>query len=132
MYMLMMMMMIIYYTFIISGLYWANISDTVLAGSLRQWKDGTLKSHVYGAGDLVLHGWGEVAAVQFSAGTWMVEYGRGFVPSTLGFALWDSIFSTLDFVSASKLIAVYAKALVRETAFQVQEMIETLKKNMKS
>lgn len=100
----------------------------MLAGSLRQWKDGTLKSQVYGPGDLVLHGCGEVAAVQFSAGTWMVEYGRGFVPSTLGFALWDSIFSTLDFVSASKLITVYAKALAHETVFQVMEMIETLRK----
>lgn len=76
----------------------------------------------------MLHNWGEVAAVQWTAGTWMVEYGRGFLPSTIGFALWDSIFSTLDFVSAFKLIRIYVKALVHETMFQVLEMIEMLKK----
>ena len=76
----------------------------------------------------MLHNWGEVAAVQWTAETWMVEYGRGFLPSTIGFALWDSIFSTLDFVSAFKLIRIYVKALVHETMFQVLEMIETLKK----
>ncbi len=69
------------------------------------------------AGDSVFHGFGEVTAVNFQAGTWMVEYGRGFIPSTLPFALADSFFSTTDFLSVFYTLRVYAKALIQEAGF---------------
>lgn len=111
-----------------SGRYWANISDTILTGSFRQWKEGNLHSHVYSPGDTVYHRWGEVTAVQWTSGTWMVEYGRGFIPSTVGFAVCDSIFSTMDFVQVFKLIRMYSRSLVQETLLQVFEIIEMMKK----
>lgn len=110
--------------FYILGRYWANISDTILTGSFRQWKEGTLKSHLYSPGDTVYHAWGDVAAVQWTAGTWMVEYGRGFLPSTLGFAFCDSIFSLMDFVQVFKLIRMYTRALIHETLFQIFEVLK--------
>ena len=58
----------------------------------------------------------------------MVEYGRGFIPSTLAFALADSVFSTTDFIQIFKLVRMYARALVQETLFQVFEFIEMMKK----
>ncbi|KAG7259697.1 hypothetical protein CRUP_017075, partial [Coryphaenoides rupestris] len=82
-----------------SGRYWATISDTIISGTFRQWKEGSTKSQLYYPGDTLVHGAGEAAAVQWSSGTWMVEYGRGFIPSTLGFALADTLFSTMDFVT---------------------------------
>ncbi|KAK0687484.1 SGMR1 protein, partial [Pygoscelis papua] len=33
-----------------SGLYWADISDTVISGTLRQWKEGTTRSEIYCGG----------------------------------------------------------------------------------
>ncbi|XP_052286523.1 sigma non-opioid intracellular receptor 1-like isoform X2 [Dreissena polymorpha] len=57
-----------------SGRYWANISDTILTGSFRQWKEGGFHSEVFGPGETVHHYWGEVSAVQWDAGTWMVDY----------------------------------------------------------
>lgn len=66
------------------------------------------------AGDSVVHRSGEVASVQWSAGTWMVKYGRGFIPSTLTFALADTIFSTQDFLTLFYTIQVYLKALFLE------------------
>ena len=57
---------------------------------------------------------GEATAVQWTAGTWMVEYGRGFIPSTLGFALSDTLFGTQDFYTLYRTIKVYAFALVHE------------------
>ena len=69
---------------------------------------------VYHKGDTVLHAIGEVAAVQWHADTWMVEYGRGFIPSTLGFALSDTVFSTQDFYLLYKIIRTYTVALVQE------------------
>ncbi|CAH3042340.1 unnamed protein product [Porites evermanni] len=111
-----------------SGRYWANISDTILTGSYRQWSEGRFGSRVYSPGETVYHTWGDVTAMHWTAGTWMVEYGRGFIPSTLGFALADSIFSTTDFIQIFKIARMYARALVQETLFQVFEFIEMMKK----
>ena len=63
-----------------------------------------------------MHGVGEAAAVQWSSGTWMVEYGRGVIPSTLGFALADTMFSTLDPLTLLHTARIYCKALLLEAA----------------
>lgn len=97
-----------------SGRYWAEVSDTVISGTFHQWKEGTTKSEIYYPGDTIVHSVGEAASVRWSAGTWMVEYGRGFIPSMLGFALSDTIFSTQDFLTLYYTISVYVKALALE------------------
>uniref|UniRef100_A0A670ZSJ4 Sigma non-opioid intracellular receptor 1 n=1 Tax=Pseudonaja textilis TaxID=8673 RepID=A0A670ZSJ4_PSETE len=35
-----------------SGRYWADIHDTVISGTFRQWKEGTTKSEIYYPGEL--------------------------------------------------------------------------------
>ncbi|XP_071001021.1 sigma non-opioid intracellular receptor 1 [Oncorhynchus clarkii lewisi] len=97
-----------------SGRYWAEISDTIISGTFRQWKEGSTKSEMYYPGDTIVHTVGEATSVQWSAGTWMVEYGRGFIPSTLGFALADTLFSTQDFLTMFYTIRVYAKGMLLE------------------
>ncbi|XP_010136021.1 PREDICTED: sigma non-opioid intracellular receptor 1, partial [Buceros rhinoceros silvestris] len=97
-----------------SGRYWADISDTVISGTFRQWKEGTTRSEIYYPGDTIVHQAGEATSVQWSAGTWMVEYGRGFIPSTLAFALADTLFSTQDFVTLFYTLRAYAKGLLLE------------------
>lgn len=54
--------------------------------------------------------------MQWSAGTWMVEYGRGFIPSTLTFALADTLFSTQDFFTLFYTVRVYVKGLLLEAS----------------
>jgi hypothetical protein len=83
--------------------------------------------HVYFPGDTVVHDWGEATAVQFSAGTWFFEYGRGFIPSTIGFALADTLFSTQDFLTMYYTFRIYAKAMWQEVAINVVEYIDSLK-----
>ncbi|CAI5787940.1 Sigma non-opioid intracellular receptor 1 [Podarcis lilfordi] len=97
-----------------SGRYWADIYDTIISGTFRQWKEGTTKSEIYYPGDTIIHRSGEATSVQWSAGTWMVEYGRGFIPSTLPFALADTIFSTQDFLTLFYTVRVYVKGLLLE------------------
>lgn len=97
-----------------SGRYWANISDTLISGSFRQWREGGTEAIEYSVGDTIQHLVGEAAAVQWSQGTWMVEYGRGFVPSTLGFALSDTFFSTQDFYVLYRIIRIYIISLSQE------------------
>ena len=79
-----------------------------------QWKEGTTHAQVYGTGDTVPHLVGETAAIQWTAPFWAVEYGRGFIPSTLGFALADTIFSTQDLYILYRVIRIYCIALVQE------------------
>ncbi|XP_065146300.1 sigma non-opioid intracellular receptor 1 [Paramisgurnus dabryanus] len=104
-----------------SGRYWAEISDTIISGTFRQWKEGTTKSEAYYPGDTIVHAVGEATSVQWTAGTWMVEYGRGFIPSTLGFALADTIFSTQDFVTLFYTVRVYLKAMLLEASALLTE-----------
>lgn len=104
-----------------SGRYWAEISDTIISGTFRQWKEGTTKSEAYYPGDTIVHAVGEATSVQWTAGTWMVEYGRGFIPSTLGFALADTIFSTQDFVTLFYTVRVYLKGMLLEASALLTE-----------
>ena len=70
---------------------------------------------LYYTGTTVLHSWGEVAGVEWSPDTWMVEYGRGFVPSTILFALSDVIFGgSLDYYNCYKIIRIYVIAMLSE------------------
>ncbi|XP_013924772.1 PREDICTED: sigma non-opioid intracellular receptor 1 [Thamnophis sirtalis] len=97
-----------------SGRYWVDIYDTLISGTFWKWREGTTKREIYYPGDTTIHLSGEGTSVQWSAGTWMVEYGRGFIPSTLAFALADTIFSTQDFLTLFYTLQVYAKALLLE------------------
>ncbi|WAR14619.1 SGMR1-like protein [Mya arenaria] len=106
-----------------SGRYWANISDTILTGSFRQWQEGALGSTIFLPGQTVYHYEWEAAAVEWTAGTWMVEYGRGCIPSTLFFALADTFTSTLDFVTLFYILRVYANALIMEAIAVIGDMV---------
>jgi len=75
------------------------------------------------AGQTVYHYVGEAAAVEWTAGTWMVEYGRGFIPSTLFFALADTFTSTLDFVTLYYILRVYCKALLMEAVSSAADFV---------
>lgn len=86
----------------------------MIAGTYRQWQEGTTEAVMYYPGDTIIHSMGEATALQWSSGTWMVEYGRGFIPSTLGFALADNIFGTTDYYLLYRIIRIYVIALVQE------------------
>jgi hypothetical protein len=75
------------------------------------------------SGDTVTHVWGEVTAVNFKANTWMVEYGRGFIPSTLTYALADTFFSTTDFATLFYILKVYSKALFLEAGYYISHLM---------
>lgn len=97
-----------------SGRYWANISDVVVQGNFRQWREGSTVTLVHGPGTLVKHLWFEATSIHLEEGTWMFEYGRGFIPSTLPFALGDTILSTQDYYTVFKMLKVYIISVVQE------------------
>lgn len=103
-----------------SGHYFINISDTLLSGKFHRWKEGEFRSKTFTAGDTIYHLAGEASGVHWTAGTYMIEYGRGFLISALPTAFADVIFSTHDFVSMFQVLFTFIKAnfLELNTIFQ--------------
>lgn len=112
-----------------SGRYWLNVTDTILTGEFHQWSEGEFVAKIYKPGSTVKHIWGDVTGVNFKANTWMVEYGRGFIPSSLGFALADTIFSTQDFITFYYFVRMYAKAMFLEYAENIVTLFSNLYKS---
>ena len=92
-----------------SGRYYATIEDTLLTGSFLQWSEGEVEPVVYAPGATIVHERFAATGVQWSSGTWMLEHGLGFIPTTLPFALGDTLLSAQDFHAAYRMLAVYAK-----------------------
>ncbi|XP_038258982.1 sigma non-opioid intracellular receptor 1-like isoform X2 [Dermochelys coriacea] len=76
------------------------------------------------SGDTIVQKSGEATAVQWSAGTWMVEYGRGFIPPSLMFVLSDTIFSTQDVVTLFRTLRVCAKAFLLEASAYFSQLAQ--------
>lgn len=92
-----------------SGRYWAEITDWMLTGEYRQWPEGSFSAEVHKPGDVIVHKRWEAAGVHWGAGTWMLEYGRGVLPSTLPFALADTVLSSLDVLTVWKTLSTWAR-----------------------
>ncbi|XP_030422310.1 sigma non-opioid intracellular receptor 1-like [Gopherus evgoodei] len=107
-----------------SGRYWTDIYYAIISGTFRQWKEGTTRSEIYYPGDIIVQKSGEAMAVQWSAGTWMVEYSSGFIPPSLVFVLADTIFSTQDIVTFFYTLRVYAKALLLEAGTYFSQLAQ--------
>uniref|UniRef100_A0A452I2Y2 Sigma non-opioid intracellular receptor 1 n=1 Tax=Gopherus agassizii TaxID=38772 RepID=A0A452I2Y2_9SAUR len=107
-----------------SGRYWTDIYYAIISGTFRQWKEGTTRSEIYYPGDIIVQKSGEAMAVQWSAGTWMVEYSSGFIPPSLVFVLADTIFSTQDIVTFFHTLRVYAKALLLEAGTYFSQLAQ--------
>jgi C-8 sterol isomerase len=51
---------------------------------------------------------------QIGAGTWMLEYGRGLLPTALPVALGDAVFSAMDRVTLQRTLEIYSRLTFRE------------------
>jgi len=93
-----------------SGRYLATVEDTLLCGSFRQWREGTVEPILHLPGpNPIIHERYEATGVEWEANTWMVETAHGFIPTTLPFALGDVLLSAQDFFAAWRALVVYAR-----------------------
>ena len=83
-----------------------------MRSTFTQWSEGTLHSVEYPVGTTIPHGKWEATCVSWGADTWMAEYARGAIATTMPFAFADSAFSTLDYISIGKAVVIYARMVV--------------------
>ena|SRR6266404_1877727 len=97
-----------------SGRYRLDIHDFMLAGEMWTYTEEDFRERViYRPGDPALLRRREVKGFRLSEDTWMLEYGRGFVPSALPFGLSGAVLS-LDLKTIWKTLWIYGQLVVKE------------------
>jgi C-8 sterol isomerase len=101
-----------------SGRYLVEIWDSVLSGEMWTYTTDTLSAKtVHKAGEHAVLRRDQVKGFRLHDETWLLEYGRGAIPTALPLALGDSVFSSMDFYTVAKTLWVYggltAKNLLR-------------------
>ncbi len=97
-----------------SGRYRIEIHDFMLAGEMSTYtEEDFAERRVYRAGDAAVLRRREVKGVRLGEGAWMLEYGRGVIPSALPFALTDALVA-LEFPTIARTVWTYGRLTARE------------------
>jgi C-8 sterol isomerase len=98
-----------------SGRYHLEIYDFLLAGEMWTYTEESFRERVVTRpGEMAHLRRRQVKAFRLREDTWMLEYGRGWVPTALPVALGDAVFSALDVRTIVKTLSVYGRLVVRE------------------
>jgi len=99
-----------------SGRYnFMQIWDFFLSGETRTYdlESDQIEPTVGRAGDKGYLGKGQSLGVEITAGSWMIEYGRGPNITALPFALMDSLISSVELKSFFLTMSEYTKLILR-------------------
>ena len=97
-----------------SGRYRIEIHDFMLAGEMWTYTESDFaERRVYRAGDAAVLPRRQAKGVRILEGAWMLEYGRGPVPTALPFALSGAV-ASLELGTIARTIGVYGRLVVRE------------------
>lgn len=97
-----------------SGRYRTHLWDFYLAGQAKTYEEGELDCAIHEAGDFSTILKGRAAGVEISAGTYVLEYARGPIPTMLTFGLLDSMFSTFDLKTIWRTNRAFSRLVLRE------------------
>lgn len=97
-----------------SGRYRLDIWDFMLAGEMWTYHEDQPGTRVVSrVGDYTLLRKGRVKGCKFAPDTWMLEYGRGPVPTCLPVGLGDSVFSAFDGTNVLQTVKAYGKQTIK-------------------
>jgi C-8 sterol isomerase len=97
-----------------SGRYHADIYDVLLAGEMWTYTEEDFrKPLITMPGDMAHLKRRRAKGVKIYENSWMLEYGRGLIPTTLPFALTGAIMG-LDLKPISQTLGQYARLVTRE------------------
>lgn len=98
-----------------SGRYHMDIYDWVLTGEMSTFTDDRCGERmVTRPGERALLPRGRVKGWRIVENTWMLEYGRGFLPSALPLALADVTLSALEWRIVLQTLRIYGRHALRE------------------
>ncbi len=98
-----------------SGRYRMEIHDFFMAGEVWTYrKDRCGVREVAGPGDHTVLERGSVNGFKIPESAWMLEYGRGFIPSAFPLILGDVVFSAVDGTTLAETVWLYGKMALRE------------------
>ncbi len=98
-----------------SGRYHMEIWDSMISGEM--WtvlEDDPFSKETFRPGDLAFLPKGKVKLWGVSEDGWMLEYGRGLIPTALPVGVGDAVFSAMDPVTLFKTLWIYGKITVKE------------------
>jgi hypothetical protein len=98
-----------------SGRYRMDIHDFLLAGEVWTYsQDCCGVRKVVRPGDHTVLERGNVNGFKIPESAWMLEYGRGFIPSSFPLILGDVLFSAVDGKTLTETVMMYGKMALRE------------------
>lgn len=98
-----------------SGRFLLDIHDFVVAGEMSTFVEGRWGERVVTRpGERALLPKGQVKGFSIQPGTWMLEYGRGLVPTSLPMALGDVLLSGQDVRTVAKTVHSWGRLVVKE------------------
>ena len=100
-----------------SGRYALEIHDWVLTGEMRTYtEENPTEAIITRPGEHAVLRLGRSKGFRLADDTWMLEYGRGLVPSSLPTALSDTLIGALDVATVLKTFRVYGSQTLRNLA----------------
>lgn len=97
-----------------SGRYRVGIHDFMLSGEMWTYTDDRIDTRVVSRpGDAAYLSPERVKGYRLPEGGWMLEYGRGPIPTVLGFGLADAIFSMVDPKMVWDTVTTYGKLTIK-------------------
>jgi C-8 sterol isomerase len=98
-----------------SGRYRIEIHDYMLAGDMWTYHDDNVGERIISRpGDHAILRVDQTKGFKLPEGAWMLEYGRGAIPTALPLALADALLSCGDFYTVYKTLQIYGKQVTRE------------------
>ena len=100
-----------------SGRYAVEIYDAVMAGEMWTYTDDAIAERVITKpGDMAHLARERVKGYRIEHQTWMLEYGRGLIPTALPLGVGDAIFSAMDFYTVWKTLSSYGRLTLKSLA----------------
>ncbi|MBT3224440.1 MAG: hypothetical protein HN348_35685 [Proteobacteria bacterium] len=98
-----------------SGRYKLDIWDFVITGDMDTYTEECVGQAIHtGPGEGALLRCGQVKGYTASRDCWMLEYGRGNIPSCLPVGVGDALLSAQDVRTVARTFKTYGKAVCRE------------------
>jgi C-8 sterol isomerase len=106
-----------------SGRHRADLYDVVIHGELQTFKPEQFKPTALKPGEMSVLRKGSTNGSHLGKECWLLEYGRGNIPSLFPFALGDTVFSTQDLTDLKKTMRASTKMMWSEAKIALRRRL---------